>query len=171
MKKLLLSIVVLLLLSAQMYSTEIDSVNVQKIEEVERIVDKYSGKAIEGFQNVVESVSPSIIEGFSMVVKLQVAKGIVMLLPIVFFFIFLMLFIKEYTRVTNILSVPREERVDHYDYFKGAMDEENLSPMLIAYLILGMITGVLMFITTYGGFLHLVAPEWYAVKEIINLFK
>lgn len=139
------------------------------LSEAERIIDKYGGAAIEGFNNVVAKITPMAEQGFEMAVKLQIAKGVGLSLPLIFCLIFLITFFKEYNRLDKILS--SKEVPNHYNRSYGPFDESNITPLLIVSAILFLVFVVLSAFTTYDAITHLVAPEWYAIKEIIELFK
>jgi hypothetical protein len=139
------------------------------ITQAERIIDKYGGKAIDGFNSVVEKVVPMAEQGFVMAVKLQIAKGIANLIPMLFFVISLILFVREYKRIDNLLA--SENTPENYTSSRGVMDEYNITPLIIVTLVLIVVSGILTCICTYDAITHLVAPEWYAMKEIIELFK
>lgn len=166
MKQILM--ILLLTLSVNLFAQDSTSI---KATEVERIVDKYTGKAVDGFNAVVDKIAPTAEKGFEVAVKLQVAKGVTRLLPIFGFLIFLGLFNFEYNRITTILNNGRENGPERYDYNHGVFDEDNCSVKLILYLVFACILFILTLITTASGILHLMAPEWYAIEDIINLVK
>lgn len=126
------------------------------ISEAERIVDKYGGKIIEGFNSLVQKATPVAKEGFKIAVKLQIAKGIGRLIPIFMFFLFLFLAFKFSKGSTwDIEGRPENDKA-------------------VLTLISGIISGVMFVIacvTTYSGILYLMAPEWFAIKDIIELLK
>ncbi len=167
MKKL---IIILLCLSFSFSSfAEKTKEKQDSISNTERIIDKYSGKVVEGFNNVVEKAVPIAKQGFETAVRLQIAKGIANLLPLIFFLFFLYSSNKEYDRINTILSSDNIPK--HMDQKNGPFDEDNITPRLIIYFIIALILGILSLFTTYTGITHVVAPEWYAIKEIIKLFK
>lgn len=147
-------------------SAQADSVN---ISTTERLIDKYGGKIAESFNSLVEKATPVAEEGFKLAVRLQIAKGIVNLLPIVIAIIFSILLKKEYMRISTILS--QKEIPYHMDRNNGPFDEDNQTIMLIGYTIGAFGFAILALFTTYSGITHLIAPEWYAIKDIIELFK
>lgn len=158
MKKLFF--ILCIFLTGYTYS-QTDSLSVKETQ-TERIIDKYSDKIIDGFNKVIDEVTPLAEEGFNMVVRLQIAKGIIFSLPIIFFFFFLYIFIKEYNKID------KDENKKDPKY--GPFYEANITAPLIIYLILTIITFVLSSVFTYDALTHLIAPEWYAIKEIIDLF-
>lgn len=150
------------------YSNNIDSLNVNE-SETERIIDKYGGKIVEGFNSFVETATPYAKEGFEVVLKLQIAKGIGYLMPMLFFFIFLFLFTKEYKRIMTILE---SDKVPvHMDRKYGAFDSGNASFVLYFYLAATIFSFLLGAGCLFPGITHLIAPEWFAIKEIIELIK
>lgn len=133
--------------------------SIQKLnnfQEAERLIDKYGGKAVETFEKVVEGATPLAKEGFNMAVKLQFAQGVAQLLPIIFFGFFIYKFIKEDKYI-------RKEG--------GEWESGEVTASWIIYLALSIITMLLAIFNTYGGVTRVIAPEWYAVKEIVELFK
>lgn len=151
----------LLLLSVSTFSQEV-VVNQETITETERIIDKYGGKLADSFTQAMESATPMAKDGFKMVVRLQLAKGSAKLLPLILFVIFLISFKKEYKKISK-----NENRSDPK---KGPMDEDNVTPILILYLVMTCIMFIVACFSTYGGLVRLIAPEWYAIKEIAELF-
>lgn len=140
-----------------------------KISTTERLVDKYGGKIIDGFNTVVEKATPVAKQGFEIAVRLQIAKGVACLLPIIFFFIFSYSFKKEYERISSILDSDKVPL--HMDKSEGPMDEDNMTAKLLIYLLMSIVLFILSCIFTYTAITHLIAPEWFAIKEIIELIK
>src|SRR5690554_3395803 len=105
MKKLFMLLLMLGSLTA--FSMDSDSTQLSeqpsKISETERIIDKYGGKIAESFNSIVEKITPVAEEGFKLAVRLQIAKGIASLLPLVLFIISVYLFSKEYNRIDGLL--------------------------------------------------------------------
>lgn len=169
MKKILILLTTLLL--TQTVFGQVDSTSTESTEilEAERIVDKYGSKIVESFNRLVESITPYAEEGFSMVVKLQVAKGVTFLLPLVGFILCMYLSSKEATRIRNILdsnNVPSRMDIHASIFYK-----DNATVQLILFTILACVLGIIAIFSTVSGILHIVAPEWYAVHEIIELVK
>lgn len=167
MKKFL--ILITLLSYSIMFSQEVEVDSLTTGQNVERLVDKYSNKIIEGFNSVVEKSTPIAKQGFYVAVKLNIAQGVAELLPLFFFCIFVYVFIKEYNKIRNILSSDNIPIYMNRNYVP--MDDTNSTPLLWASLILTCILFILAIFTTISGIKHLIAPEWYAVKDIIELFK
>lgn len=156
MKKLALLLMLLPMLSVGQLDSLQEPTTAQ---EVERLVDKYGGQAVDAFSNLIENATPMAQEGFKMVVRLQIAKGIGDLLPLFLGAIFWYLFVKEYKRIDE------NKRNKNYMPF----DSTNASVWLIASFIISIVCTILAIFTTYLGILHLIAPEWYAIKDILNL--
>lgn len=149
-----------------------DTVIVTKeITETERLVDKYGGQIVNKFNDIVSAATPIAKEGFDMAVKLKTAEGFVNLLPFIFFIIFGYLLYAEYKRIETELKVPKEERNSMYDYSYGPMDEDNITLLLVLYIISTCILFVLSIFTLPTAILYIIAPEWYAITEIIDLLK
>lgn len=152
MKKIIT--LLLICISFNSYSQDSTMTNVN-VTEVERIVDKYGEKAIDGFNNLVDKVSPTAVQGFEYVVQLQIAKGIGMLLPILIFFVCLIVLLN----IRNDKWVTKDT------------DTTITGIVGITSLIIGLFSIIMSFVYTYDGILHLLAPEWFAIKEIIELIK
>lgn len=127
-----------------------EAIEALEISETERIIDKYGGKIAESFMNLMDTATPVAKEGFQMVVRLQIAKGIVMLIPIILCTICIILFI----------SAARSMEEDD-NFPNGAM--------VIISGIIGVVTLITALFLTGDGILHIIAPEWFAIKEIIAL--
>lgn len=142
----------------------------KEITETERLVDKYGGQIISKFNDVIKAATPMAKEGFEMVVKLKMAQGFASLIPLSLFFLFSYLFYIEHKRVESILNTPKEDRtIERYEYSYGPMSNYNISTFTIIYLIAASLFFVISLFTTYTAIMYLLAPEWYAIKEIIQL--
>ena len=126
-----------------------------KTQEVERLVDKYGGKIVDGFNSIVEKATPIAKDGFKVAVKLQIAKGVAGLLPLiltVFFIVYCFKFNKD--------AIWRHD------------GPSNASAVLvIVFAIIAIIIGLFAISSTYNAILYLIAPEWFAIQDIINLLK
>lgn len=140
-----LIIILILLLPLMVYSQ--DSTQTQQISEIERIIDKYGEKIIDGFNNVIEKTTPYAEKGFEIAVRLQIAKGIAFLISAIFgiWLIFYSIFSKRFT-----------------DWVK----EEYAQPIYLIHILIVPLTVWVM----HEACVHLIAPEWFAVKEILELF-
>ena len=152
--------ILLILVSLNSYTQILDSI--PNTTETERIIDKYSDNIINGFNTVIEKVTPLAEDGFKVVVKLQFIKGVVYLLPLVFAIIFLILFKKEYNTIY--------ERIKDNNYNDNVFDGDNVSAFIVIYLILFSLFTITSLFSTYDALTHIFVPEWFAIKEIINLF-
>jgi hypothetical protein len=155
--------------TAQLAETSISEKETTTLSETERIVDKYSGKIVDNFVILIESAAPHIKEGFKMVVRLQIAKGIAYLLPLLFFIVFLILTFIEYNRIEKLIN--SENIPDYMGSNEGVFFERNISFKIIFYLGLTVITACMAVVFTYDGVVHLMAPDWFAIKEIQTLIK
>jgi uncharacterized membrane protein len=125
------------------------------VSEAERIIDKYGGKIVDGFNTLVSKAVPYAKEGFVIAVKLQIAKGIAGLLPLIAMFLFIYLFFKANKKAEW-----------------GYEGPQNTSAVLT--IVTGIIAFILFIVAmfnTYDAVLYLVAPEWFAIKDIIQLMK
>jgi len=146
-------IIVLCMLFSVITHSQNDSI--PSITETERIIDKYGEKVIEGFEKAVTNVTPMAEDAFAVVVKLQVAKGITRLLPI-FFSIFCVWFFYK-----TLDSYQKSDNKNGEDVRIGAM---------VISGIIGIISVITAFFVTSTGIQMIIAPEWFAIKEIMNLF-
>lgn len=149
---LLLSAVTLAPVFGQKDSTNTDQIK-GKISETERIIDKYGGKIIEGFNKVVKEVTPYAEEGFRVVVRLEIAKGIYYMVPTLIFLIMCIIFYRK-----GIFSWMFKEK---------AWD----TPMPLFTGMVLVCIGAWAALNFPDGILHLMAPEWFAIKELIDLVK
>lgn len=164
------SIMFMLLISLLTFGQVKDSIKEPSAsQEVERLIDKYGGKVIDGFNHVVEKTTPIAKEGFYIAVKLNIAEGISMLLPLLFFFIFGYVFMNEYNRINNLLNSDKVPL--NMDNRYGPFDDNNATPLLITLIVFTFILFIMTLICTSSGIKHLIAPEWYAIEDIINLVK
>jgi hypothetical protein len=156
MKKFITILVLLLSLQSYTQST-LDSI--PNITETERIIDKYGSKISDGFNKMVENVAPMAEAGFTMVVKLQIAKGVAYMLIPLLSVLFWIMFFTNYKLA--LINQKNENIKDWCDASRG-------TPAIVG-LILAIITSTISLFTIYHGLLYLIAPEWFAIKEILNL--
>lgn len=164
MKKIIT--LLLILFSSICFSQTVDST---KITETERIIDKYSGKIADSFTQGLEKVTPIAEDGFKIAVKVSIAQGIGLLLPSLLFIIFFSLLCKEYSRLETILM--SDDVPSSMDCRHGPYSEYNFTGILSFYTIFTGLSAIASAFTIYDGILHLIAPEWYAIINIIELFK
>lgn len=126
----------------------------------ERVIDKYSDKIISGFNDLIEGVTPLAEEGFSIVVKLQIAKGIayMLILPIT-----ILLWIIFYINYRNLQKVIGETAK------KDSWVEYKSGTLTVIFLISSIASTIGLIPAIYYGLMYLIAPEWFAIKEILNL--
>lgn len=129
------------------------------ITETERIIDKYSSKVANSFSKFMDTATPMAQEGFAMVVKLKFAEGIAYLTVIPFCLFFWGTFMKYY-RLANEYS---ENSEDHWTECK-------YGTLSVVMLVSSCVTTVGLIPALYHGLTHVIAPEWYAIKEIAGLF-
>ena len=164
MKKLLFVLIAIML----SYNTfaETDSTS---ITTAERIIDKYTTKMFDVVQSTAQALEQPAKEIFKSVVKLQVAKGFINLLPILVFIIAIMMFYKEYRRVEKILS---EDRVPcSYNKHQGPMEDANITPIAVISLIIAVLFIIIGIFTVPKGIQYLASPEWFGIKEVLSIFK
>jgi hypothetical protein len=139
-------------LYAQNDTTSINITNTQ----TERVIDKYGGKIADQFNKLIENTTPLAIEGFNIVVKLQIVKGIFNLLFPIFMVTCWFIFLKYYKIAKND---------NHHDWIDGKYGN-----IALVFLILSIILTLFTPFCLYNGITQLVVPEWFAIKEILNLF-
>lgn len=77
--------------------------------------------------------------------------------------------INEYKRIDNILK--GDNIPEHMNIRCGPTDEWNITPIFILYLIFSSILFLISLVYTFDGITHIIAPKWFAIKEIIELLK
>ncbi len=144
------------------------TVDTATISNAERIVDKYTGKIADAFTNGIEKVTPVAIDGFKLVCRLQIAIGLFDLAMVGICVLCLFAFFKEYNRINNLLHSEKCPR--RMDPNEGPFYVSNYTAKLSMFFGSSMLFGILAPFCLYEAFTHLIAPEWFAIKEIIKLF-
>lgn len=152
MKRLFLA---MMLLSATLGFGQTDSLNVS-ITQAERIIDKYTGEITNAFEKGLERITPVAEQGFEIATKLQFSKGIAYLLLLPSTLMLGFLFIKYY-------KIAKDS--SDYDWTDG--DYGTPAVVLLIFSCIGLIGSIF---ATYHGLTHVIAPEWFAIKEIIRMF-
>lgn len=167
--KRILTIMFLILLTFNVGASSVDSSKTPVLDKTEELIDKYGGKLASSFSKAMETATPIAKEGFKIAVKFQIAEGIARLLPILLFIIFITIFNSEYKRIENILQ--RDDVSRTFNRSKGPFSDDNITPKLILFFIFSIIFFLVSLVVTYGGITRLIAPEWYAMLEILELMK
>lgn len=134
------------------FTSTVFSQSEKNVTETERIVDKYGGQIIEGFNTVIERVTPMAEEGFKAVVAVQIAKGIGEFLiggSLILCIIFILYWQKRAAR--------------------DEWEEDNAIPTYIFGGIIQIVSFIVAMNFFYDGILYLYAPEWFAIKDILEL--
>ena len=76
---------------------------------------------------------------------------------------------REYNIIEKLIN--SENIPDYMRSNEGVFFEHNVSFKIIFYLCLTVITACAASLYTYEGIIHLMAPEWFAIKEIQTLIK
>lgn len=155
MKQLVL-VVMMLFIGMTINAQVVQDSTAIKISEAERLIDKYGGSAIKKFDETVEKITPFAEQGFEIATKLQFAKGIAYLLVIPFMFIFWILF-----------------HIYYHKSLKGGnkdWTDNDYGAFALCFLVLSLCTTIGAIPALYHGLIHVIAPEWFAIKEILNLF-
>lgn len=129
---------------------------VEKTTEVERIVDKYTNKVWDSFATLVEKASESAKVGFKWVVKLQIAKGIAGLIPLILAIMLWISFKRTY------------EKASVKENFQFHLETE---PIMIMKLVTATCISIVAATLFYDSVLYLIAPEWFALKDIRDLVR
>ena len=127
----------------------------EKIEETqwERVIDKYGQKAVDGFNTAIEKATPIAEEGFRVAVKLQIAKGVEKMLPFALVTPFLL-----YILIFNYRRIKDGEEFNKKHFI-----------CLVTFIVSVFFIPVTL-ISFIDGVKYLIAPEWFAIKDIIELF-
>ncbi len=152
MKKKVL-ITIMLMFPFIMLGQENDSI--PSVTQAERIIDKYGGKIIDGFNKAVENVTPYAEEGFKMAVRLQIAKGIIGFTPLL-------------ALIPAILGL-RLSRKNDIEFDTYEMNNWALLN-IISWIAVAVFCAISIWSIPYG-IKHLIAPEWFAIKEIMELVR
>lgn len=139
------------------------------ISNAERIIDKYSGKIANTFIAGIEKITPVAINGFELAVRLQIAIGLFDLVGCVLFFICFIKLFKEYNRINAVLD--SKDTPSRMNKTEGPFFDQNITFKLRAFTLLSVLSVILLPFFLYEAFTHLIAPEWFAIKEIIEIFK
>ena len=159
-------ILLLSIISITLFSQDVDSLSTtQQVTEVERIFDKYSAKAVDGLNNAVQNVAPYAEKGFHMAVRLQIAKGIVNIIPLPLTLLFVWLLFRTMKRLDDIEQVKKDTGENISE-----IRAEIYKVTLVVSAIVGIVGIIACFFTVGDGILYLIAPEWYAVQDILQLF-
>lgn len=151
MKKLIF--ILFLLMSMSSWSQDSTVVTTTQAE---RIIDKYSGKISDTFNEGIKKITPMAEKGFDVVVRFEIAKGIGLLLPLPICITFVFI----------IISTRRKAK------FNDVGDPTNgWGILLIITWVIASVSFIVSIFSVYSGILHLMAPEWYAIKEILEIFK
>lgn len=165
MKSVIIALIFALGVGFSMFAQDVQQeplTQAETISEAERIIDKYSSKAVEAFSEAVTTITPIAVDAFKMVVRLQVAKGIGWLLIALaslspFFFL--------------KWSFNQHLKDREFNLNKYGAEKRETGGILLGINILLCISGFISFcVFIQPALLYLIAPEWYAVKEILNLF-
>lgn len=140
---------------------ENDTVTTSNLKEAERLIDKYGEKTVDAFNNLVEKATPLAVEGFNMAVKMQIAEGVSRIVPLIAFIISFILF-KKMIKDYEGKGVSLESRLS---------TDSATAVVFAIYVVLIVVSFICTLVLTYGGITRLIAPEWYAIKEIIELVK
>lgn len=134
----------------------------ETISSAERIIDKYSEKFYNGVSEIVEGLKGPAETVFKSVVRLQIAKGIGMLLILIPTIIFWIVFARLYPKVQTYCDGGHGYRT---------WDEAPWGVMTIVALVAGIIFTIGSVFAVYHGLLRVFAPEWFAIMEIVQLVK
>jgi len=115
--------------------------------ETERIIDKYSDKISQSFEEGLQKVAPVAEQGFEVAVRLQIAKGTVYMLGAI---MLLTLILMTFFYKPLVKYIHEVSGGSIYGF------------VVVSFIPLGILL--------YNGITRLIAPEWFAIKEIIEMF-
>lgn len=157
MKNLLF--LLLISLSATMYSQ--DTLDVDQITETEteRIIDKYSSQLITSFNEGINRVTPYAEDAWNLLILKERAGGIITIISSIIGLIFLWKIL--------LYCHNKAEELDDYS------DEQEM--WVIVTVLLSICLAVSLFVFTvfglYDNLLRIIVPEFYAVEYIIETIK
>jgi phosphoglycerol transferase MdoB-like AlkP superfamily enzyme len=125
--------------------------------EVERIIDKYSGKIYEQFMELVEVSKGPAEELFNMLVYKKQIEGLFYFLPLIITIILIIISFKIYRYWDNL----SEEE----EYDKGEM----VGGIFAAVIVLFVIGVIVTFCTIKTAVMYLMFPEWYVILDLIDM--
>lgn len=169
-KLMIVSSILLIISLSYVYSEEIvigndipivDNVTVTTTE-TERIIDKYADKVYNGISDVTAALKEPAAKVFGYVVKLNIAKGIALLLLLPLAIGCWIWFYISYSRISNKLKNIAE-------YTNKTWSDVDGGSMAVISLVVSLATSFGSIFSTYWGILYLIAPEWFAIKDIIEL--
>ena len=168
MKKIFIVLMFALTASLTAFAQDTTSVS-NNITEAERIVDKYAAKVTTAVTNIVAELEEPAKEVFRITVKLKIAQGIAYMLVLVATIIYFYIFNIQYKKGNEYWKDYNQAKLNSY-YYKDWSDAPNFGISMI-FLILGVIFAFASVFATYWGILHLIAPEWFAIQELVELVK
>ena len=146
-----------------------DSSATPVLDKTEQLVDKYGAKIADAFMLSIDKATPFVKSTFTSLIYLQIGRGVAYLIPLFLFLFFLYLSINEYNKVDNILKSDKVPK--NLDAVYGVFHENNVNPKIIVSLIFCFAFCIFTCFTIVDGIEHLFAPQWFAVKDIIDMFK
>jgi VIT1/CCC1 family predicted Fe2+/Mn2+ transporter len=159
----------MLLLTTSIYAQDSTAV-VGEVTAAERIIDKYSGKAYEAVKELASALKVPAEHVYKVLVMQGVAEGITYLVVGIIGFILglIGLYYYSYAKRQNIKGNPYNTGGVTSDWQAGNCVEQTLS--VILYVIGGLLILIMMFniSTVVTG---LINPEYYALKQVMEVFK
>lgn len=134
----------------------------ETITTAERVIDKYTDKFYNGVSEIVEGLKGPAETVFKSVVMLQIAKGVAMLLILIPTIIFWIVFARTYPSVSEYCE-------NEHSY--TTWDEAPKGVLTIISLVAACAFTIGSVFSVYHGILHVFAPEWFAIMEIVQLVK
>ena len=155
--KNLIFVLMLLLSSVVMAEEEQVAATPANTTEVERIIDKYSGKIYEQFMELVEVSKGPAEELFNMLVYKKQVEGLFYFLPLIITIVLAIVSFKIYRYWDNLSE---EEEYDRGEMVGG---------IFVASIILSVIGTIATFCTIKTAIMYLMFPEWYVILDLINM--
>lgn len=146
-----------------------DSSATPVLDKTEQLVDKYGAKIADAFMVSIDKATPFVKSTFASLVYLQIGRGIAYLIPTLLFLLFVFLLIKEYNLLDAVL---KSDKIPNYlNGNRGPLHEDNINPKILICVLFSIVFCVASIFTIGAALEHLFAPQWFAVKDIIDMFK
>jgi hypothetical protein len=147
----------------------VDTSQTPVLDKTEKLVDKYGAKIADAFMSSIDKATPFVKSTFTSLVYLQIGRGVAYLMPLILSIIFFLIFLNEYKKIDNILK--SDKVPNNLESRYGVFHENNINPPIIISLVLFILLFIVGCFTYKEGLEHIFAPQWFAVKDTIELFK
>jgi len=152
MKKIFVLLAFVITFASQTIAITADSTN---ISNAERIIDKYSDKAYTTIVSIADRLEGPAKEVFHYVTMKNFAQGIAGFAPAL---LFLMLFYYYFPTVKKMIK-------------ENKCDADHGAVFVVGWGLALLALGILTISTFQSSVMHIIAPEWYAIQDIVSLIK